>query len=47
MNRYVALLRGIGEASASRLTVERTVGARMTQRNWNSILRITTAMRAD
>jgi uncharacterized protein (DUF1697 family) len=29
-----------GQVSVSRLTIEKTVGARMTQRNWSSILRI-------
>ena len=28
------------EGSVARLTIERTVGARMTQRNWSSVLRI-------
>jgi uncharacterized protein (DUF1697 family) len=31
------------EISVSRLTIEKTVGARMTQRNWSSILRIAAA----
>ena len=30
--------------SVSRLTVEKTVGARMTQRNWTSVLRIAAAL---
>ena len=32
------------EISVSRLTIEKTVGARMTQRNWSSVLRIAAAM---
>lgn len=35
-----------GAASTSRLTVEKTVGARMTQRSWSSILRIAAALAA-
>ena len=31
------------QISVSRLTIEKTVGARMTQRNWSSILRIAAA----
>ena len=31
------------QISVSRLTIEKTVGARMTQRNWSSLLRIATA----
>ena len=33
-----------GQISVSRLTIEKTVGARMTQRNWSSILRIVDAV---
>jgi uncharacterized protein (DUF1697 family) len=32
------------QISVSRLTIEKTVGARMTQRNWSSILRIAAAL---
>lgn len=32
------------QISVSRLTIEKTVGARMTQRNWSSVLRIAAAM---
>jgi len=31
-----------GKTTGSRLTVEKTTGARMTQRNWSSVLRIAT-----
>lgn len=31
----------------SRLTIEKTVGARMTQRNWSSVLRIAAALTAE
>ena len=31
------------QISVSRLTIEKSVGARMTQRNWSSILRIAAA----
>ena len=34
------------QISVSRLTVEKTVGARMTQRNWSSVLRVAAAMAA-
>ncbi|MDO8359478.1 MAG: DUF1697 domain-containing protein [Devosia sp.] len=34
-----------GQISTSKLTIERTVGARMTQRNWTSVLRIAQRMR--
>jgi uncharacterized protein (DUF1697 family) len=34
------------QISVSRLTIEKTVGARMTQRNWSSVLRIATALDA-
>ena len=34
------------QISVSRLTVEKTVGARMTQRNWSSVLRIAAAISA-
>jgi uncharacterized protein (DUF1697 family) len=34
------------EISVSRLTVEKTVGARMTQRNWSSVLRVAAALSA-
>jgi len=34
------------QISVSRLTVEKTVGARMTQRNWSSVLRIAASMSA-
>jgi uncharacterized protein (DUF1697 family) len=33
-----------GRTTGSRLTIERTVGARMTQRNWSSVLRIARAL---
>lgn len=33
-----------GRITGSRLTVEKTVGARMTQRNWSSVLRIARAL---
>jgi uncharacterized protein (DUF1697 family) len=33
------------QISVSRLTIERTVGARMTQRNWSSVLKIAAALR--
>lgn len=33
-----------GQISVSRLTIEKAVGARMTQRNWSSVLRIAAAM---
>lgn len=32
------------QVSVSRLTIEKTVGARMTQRNWSSVLRIAAAL---
>lgn len=32
------------QISVSRLTIEKTVGARMTQRNWSSVLRVAAAM---
>jgi len=32
------------QISVSRLTIEKTVGARMTQRNWTSVLRIAAAL---
>lgn len=35
-----------GQISVSRLTVEKTVGARMTQRNWSSVLKIAAALSA-
>jgi len=34
-----------GQIAVSRLTVEKTVGAKMTQRNWSSVLRIAEALR--
>lgn len=33
-----------GQITGSRLTIEKTVGARMTQRNWSSVLRIARAL---
>jgi uncharacterized protein (DUF1697 family) len=33
-----------GQTAVSRLTIEKTVGARMTQRNWSSVLRIVAAL---
>jgi uncharacterized protein (DUF1697 family) len=33
-----------GQITGSRLSIEKTVGARMTQRNWSSVLRIAKAM---
>lgn len=33
-----------GQITGSRLTIEKTVGARMTQRNWSSVLRIAKAL---
>jgi uncharacterized protein (DUF1697 family) len=43
LSNHLVVDYGVGTA-ASRLTIERTVGARMTQRNWSSILRIAVAM---
>jgi hypothetical protein len=34
------------QISVSRLTIEKTVGARMTQRNWSSVLKIAAAISA-
>ncbi|HWA18679.1 MAG TPA: DUF1697 domain-containing protein [Devosia sp.] len=33
-----------GQITGSRLTIEKTIGARMTQRNWSSVLRIAKAL---
>jgi uncharacterized protein (DUF1697 family) len=33
-----------GQITGSRLTIEKTTGARMTQRNWSSVLRIADAL---
>jgi hypothetical protein len=33
-----------GQITGSRLTIEKTTGARMTQRNWSSVLRLATQL---